>query len=59
MNMAEMVPGMYKILDLNGDGVITKQDRYYSWKEGNPPLQFGLMIFMVRTTIRNFLYICL
>ena len=46
MNMAEMVPGMYKILDLNGDGVITKQDRYYSWKEGNPPLQFGLMIFM-------------
>ena len=46
MNMAEMVPGMYKIDDYNGDGVITKQDRHYSWKEGNPPLQFGLMIFM-------------
>ena len=46
MNMAEMVPGMYKIDDYNGDGVITKADRYYSWKEGNPPLQFGLMIFL-------------
>ena len=46
MNMGEMLPGMYKIDDYNGDGVITKQDRHYSWKEGNPPLQFGLMIFM-------------
>ena len=46
MNMAEMVPGMYKIDDYNGDGVITKADRYYSWKEGNPPLQFGLMVFL-------------
>ena len=45
-NMAEMLPGMYKIEDRNGDGVITSADRYYSWKEGNPPLQFGLMIFM-------------
>ena len=46
MNMSEMLPGMYKIDDYNGDGVITKQDRHYSWKEGNPPLQFGLMVFM-------------
>ncbi len=46
MNMAEMLPGMYKIDDYNGDGVITKQDRHYSWKEGNPPLQFGLMVFL-------------
>jgi len=46
MNMAEMVPGMYKIDDYNGDGVITKADRHYSWKEGNPPLQFGLMVFL-------------
>ncbi len=45
-NMTEMLPGMYKILDRNGDGVITSADRFYSWKEGNPPLQFGLMIFM-------------
>ncbi|MCR5351827.1 MAG: SusC/RagA family TonB-linked outer membrane protein [Bacteroidales bacterium] len=45
-NMSEMLPGMYKIDDRNGDGVITAADRYYSWKEGNPPLQFGLMIFL-------------
>ena len=44
-NMTAMVPGMYKIDDRNGDGVITSADRYYSWKEGNPPLQFGLMLF--------------
>ena len=46
MNMADMVPGMYKVDDYNGDGIINKADRHYSWKEGNPPLQFGLMIFM-------------
>ena len=45
-NMTAMLPGMYKIEDRNGDGVITAEDRYYSWKEGNPPLQFGLMIFL-------------
>ena len=45
-NMTEMLPGMYKILDRNGDGVITSADRFYSWKEGNPPLQFGLMVFL-------------
>ena len=44
-NMTNLVPGMYKIDDRNGDGVITSADRYYSWKEGNPPLQFGLMLF--------------
>ena len=45
-NMTAMLPGMYKINDRNGDGVITSADRYYSWKEGNPPLQFGLMVFL-------------
>jgi hypothetical protein len=45
-NMTNMVPGMYKIDDRNGDGVITKADQYYSWKEDNPPLQFGLMVFL-------------
>lgn len=45
-NMTQMLPGMYKIDDRDGDGVITKADRYYSWKEGNPPLQFGAMIFL-------------
>ena len=43
---SEMLPGMYKIEDRNGDGIITSADQYYSWKEGNPPLQYGLMIFV-------------
>ena len=45
-NMAGMLPGMYKIDDRNGDGVITTADRYYSWKEGMPPLQYGLTFFL-------------
>ena len=45
-NMTDMVPGMYKIDDRNGDGVITSADRYYSWKETNPPLQYGAMLFL-------------
>ena len=45
-NMASILPGTYKIDDRNGDGVISSADQYYSWKEGNPPLQFGLMIFL-------------
>jgi hypothetical protein len=45
-NQTNIIPGMYKIDDRNGDGVITSDDRYYSWKEGNPPLQFGLMLFL-------------
>ena len=45
-NMSSTLPGTYKILDRNGDGVISSADQFYSWKEGNPPLQFGLMIFM-------------
>lgn len=45
-NMASMLPGMYKIEDRNGDGVISSADQYYSWDEGNPPLQFGAMIFL-------------
>ena len=45
-NQTNIIPGMYKIDDRNGDGVITSADRYYSWKEGNPPLQFGLMLFL-------------
>ena len=43
---SEMLPGMYKIDDRNGDGIITTADRYYSWQEANPPLQLGMMIFM-------------
>ena len=42
--MKEMLPGMYKIEDRNGDGVINNSDMYYTWSETNPPLQFGLVI---------------
>ena len=41
--MVDMLPGMYKIEDRNGDGVITSADQYYTWAEGNAPLQFGLI----------------
>ena len=50
-----MIPGMYKLEDRDGNGVINGQDRYYSWGSeasglmgggNNPPLQFGLMIFL-------------
>ena len=43
-NMQNMLPGMYKIEDRNGDGVISGSDNYYTWAESNPPLQFGLVI---------------
>ena len=39
-----MLPGMYKIEDRNGDGVINGSDQYYVWGEGNAPLQFGLIL---------------
>ena len=54
----QLLPGMYKIDDRNGDGVITNADQYYSFGAtadaigfggpvgNNPPLQFGLMIFL-------------
>ena len=40
----DMLPGMYKIEDRNGDGVINGSDVYYVWGEGNAPLQFGLIL---------------
>ncbi|NLN99947.1 MAG: SusC/RagA family TonB-linked outer membrane protein [Bacteroidales bacterium] len=43
---SQMLPGMYKLVDRNGDGVITTMDRFPSWPETNPPLQFGLMVFL-------------
>jgi len=43
-NMQNMLPGMYKIEDRNGDGSITSSDMYYTWSEKNPPLQLGLVI---------------
>ena len=39
----DMLPGMYKIEDRNGDGVINGSDVYYVWGEGNAPLQLGLI----------------
>ena len=43
-NMQNMLPGMYKIDDRNGDGTIDSGDNYYTWQETNPPLQFGLVL---------------
>ena len=43
-DMQNMLPGMYKIEDRNGDGTINSSDMYYTWAEGNAPLQFGLVI---------------
>jgi len=37
-----LVPGMYKIVDRNGDGYITDADVFYTWGSSMPPLQFGL-----------------
>ena len=42
--MMDILPGMYKIEDRNGDGVLTGSDYYYTWSESNPPLQFGLIL---------------
>lgn len=38
----DMVPGMYALVDRNGDGYITGDDMFYTWSDDNPPLQFGL-----------------
>lgn len=43
-DMQQMLPGMYKLEDRNGDGVITTNDMYYTWSEQNPPLQLGLVL---------------
>ena len=43
-SMNNMLPGMYKLEDRNGNGLIDGQDVYYRWGEGNAPLQFGLML---------------
>jgi len=39
-----IVPGMYQLVDRNGDGYITDADVYYTWGNSMPPLQFGLNI---------------
>ena len=42
-DMQKMLMGMYKIVDRNGDGSIDGNDVYYTWGEGNAPLQLGLI----------------
>ena len=43
---SRMLPGSYKILDLNGDGIIDNNDRTPdNWRFGrNPPIQFGFTL---------------
>lgn len=44
-----MLPGSWKIIDLNGDGLIDKNDVTYNhWNVGiNPPIQFGFTYSMI------------
>lgn len=37
-----MVPGLYQLVDRNGDGYITDDDKFETWADSNPPLQFGI-----------------
>lgn len=40
-----LVPGMYKMVDRNGNGYIDDDDVFYTWGDDlNPPLQYGLNI---------------
>ncbi|MDR1259326.1 MAG: TonB-dependent receptor [Tannerellaceae bacterium] len=51
---SKMLPGSYKITDLNGDGVIDGNDRQLdNWAQGNlnPPMQFG---FNLSASYRSF-----
>lgn len=44
---SKMLPGSYKIIDVNGDGIISSADQTYDhWTYGtvNPPMQYGLTI---------------
>ena len=38
-----LVPGMYRLVDRNGNGYIDDDDYFYTWADDiNPPLQYGL-----------------
>jgi TonB-linked SusC/RagA family outer membrane protein len=44
---SKMLPGSYKIIDVNGDGIISSADQTYDhWTYGtvNPPKQYGLTL---------------
>ena len=46
-----LVPGMYQIVDRNGNGYIDGEDVYYTWGSSMPPLQFG---FSIGGSYKNF-----
>ena len=46
-----LVPGMYQIVDRNGNGYIDGEDVYYTWGSSMPPLQFG---FTIGGSYKNF-----
>ena len=39
-----IVPGMYKLVDRNGNGYIDGNDVFYTWGNSSSPLQYGLML---------------
>ena len=39
-----LVPGMYKLVDRNGNGYIDGNDVFYTWGNSSSPLQYGLML---------------
>lgn len=39
-----IVPGMYKLVDRNGNGYIDSGDVFYTWGTGASPLQYGLLL---------------
>lgn len=44
---SKMLPGSYKLIDVNGDGIINSTDQTYDhWTYGtvNPPMQYGLTL---------------
>ncbi len=39
-----IVPGMYKLVDRNGNGYIDGNDVFYTWGNSSSPIQYGLML---------------
>ena len=38
-----IVPGMYRLVDRNGNGYIDSNDVFYTWSNSSNPLQYGLI----------------
>ncbi len=48
MGNSKILPGSYRLKDVNGDGRITSDDQTYDWwtyGNVNPPLQYGLTLY--------------